>query len=121
MFFLKPLDTIHKDRRNKEGMFFSFGDSISNAFMSSLTSGPYSGLCKVVFGSCQSVYHWVYDMQGYWGDGVKSPREPVPDERDYDHERVISDVKKVSPTPGTVTGNRDQVCCLRISFDCIQK
>ena len=102
-------------------MFFSFGDSISNAFMSSLTSGPYSGLCKAVFGSCQSVYHWVYDMQGYWGDGVKSPREPEPDERDYDHERVISDVKKVSPTPGTVTGNHDQVCCLRISVDCIQK
>ena len=35
-------------------------------------------------------------MAKYWGDGVKSPREPLPDDADYDHERVINDIKKVS-------------------------
>jgi len=83
-----------KDKRNKEGIFFTFGDSISNAFYSSLTSGPYRGLCNTAFIACRPVYHWVYDMAGYWGDGVTSPREPLPDDMDYNHERVINDVKK---------------------------
>lgn len=34
-------------------------------------------------------------MTGYWGDGITLPREPLPDGVDYDHDRVISDVKKV--------------------------
>lgn len=91
-------ESVQNDKRNREGTFFSFGDSVSNAFFSSLSSGPYNGLCKVAFAACRPVYHWVYDMHGYWGDGVKSPREPLPDEQDYDHDRVISDVKKVSPS-----------------------
>lgn len=66
------------------------------AIFSSLTSGPYNDLCKVAFTTCRRVYHWVYDMHDYWGDGVKSPREPLPDKKDYDHDRVISDVRKVS-------------------------
>ena len=86
---------MQKDTRNHEGVFFTFGDSISNTFYSSLTSGPYSGLCNKVFIACRPVYHWVYDMTGYWGAGVTSPREPLPDEIDYDHDRVINDVKKV--------------------------
>ncbi|KAL9973064.1 hypothetical protein ACROYT_G019473 [Oculina patagonica] len=92
-------ESIQKDRRNREGTFFSFGDSVSNAFFSSLSSGPYNGLCKVAFTACRPVYHWVYDMHGYWGDGVKSPREPLPNEQDYDHDRVISDVKKTLYNP----------------------
>lgn len=52
MFFLKFLDIIYKDRCNKEGMFFLFGDLILNVFMSLLMFGLYSGFCKVVFGSC---------------------------------------------------------------------
>ena len=76
-------------------MFFTFGDSISNAFYGSLVSGPYKELCNTAFIACRAVYHWVYDMKGYWGDGVTSPREPLPDEMDYDHERVMSDLKKV--------------------------
>ena len=89
-------DIILKDNRNQEGVFFSFGDSVSNMFISSLTSGPYRNLCKKTFIACRPIYHWVYDMAKYWGDGVKSPREPLPDEADYDHERVINDIKKVS-------------------------
>ena len=89
-------DIILKDNRNQEGIFFSFGDSVSNMFISSLTSGPYRNLCKKTFIACRPIYHWVYDMAKYWGDGVKSPREPLPDDADYDHERVINDIKKVS-------------------------
>lgn len=92
---LSSTENKQKEKRNKEGMFFTFGDSISNAFYSSLTSGPYRGLCNTAFIACRPVYHWVYDMAGYWGDGVTSPREPLPDDMDYNHERVINDVKKV--------------------------
>ena len=89
-------ENVQKDARNKEGTFFTFGDSVSNGFYSSLISGPYFGLCSAVFNACRPVYHWVYDMTGYWGDGVTSPREPLPDGMDYDHERVVNDVKKVT-------------------------
>ena len=94
-YFHASTESVQKDTRNHEGVFFTFGDSISNTFYSSLTSGPYSALCNKVFIACRPVYHWVYDMTGYWGDGVTSPREPLPDEIDYDHDRVVSDVKKV--------------------------
>ena len=87
---------MQKDRRNKEGIFFTLGDSLSNNFFNSLRSGPYSGVCKMAFTACRHVYHWIYDMTHSRDDGVKSPKEPLPDEQDYEHERVIRDVKKVS-------------------------
>ena len=94
---LNPLtEDAQKDKRNKEGTFFSFGDSISNAFLNSLSSGPFKSLCKTVFTSCRPIYHWVYDMRGYWGDGVTSPMEPIPDGIDYNHDRVLRDIKMVS-------------------------
>ena len=87
---------VTKDERRREGTFISFGDSLSNRFLRSLSTGPYRDLCDSIFTSCRPVYHWVYDMQGYWGDGVKSPREPPPDNVDYQHQHVLSDIKKVS-------------------------
>ncbi|XP_068700848.1 uncharacterized protein [Montipora foliosa] len=92
-------DRTQKDTRNKEGVFFTFGDSISNAFYGSLVAGPYKELCNTAFIACRAVYHWVYDMKGYWGDGVTSPREPLPDEMDYDHELVMRDLKKTLFNP----------------------
>mgnify|MGYP001795407468 CR=1 FL=1 len=34
-------------------------------------------------------------MRGYWGDGKIQPREPQPDGKDYEHDRVLRDVKEV--------------------------
>ena len=72
-----------------------FGDSVANNFRDALISGPYAKLCHEVFASCEVTYNWIYNMRGYWGDGVTSPREPVPDGEAFDLERVINDFREV--------------------------
>jgi hypothetical protein len=81
---------------NQQGTLFIFGDSVTNGFYNSFTSGRYKGICNSIFSSCKSVFNWVYNTRGYWGDGVTSPREPLPDGKDYDPKRVLDDVREVS-------------------------
>ena len=87
-------------------------------FYASLIHGPYKGLCNTAFNACRPVYHWVYDMTGYWGDGVTLPREPLPDGVDYDHDRVISDLKKVrGRRHSTIPQSTGNLCLKQFNLD----
>lgn len=83
-----------RNHSHNQGNLIIFGDSVTGHFKNSILRGPYQEICYKTFKSCRGVYNWVYDMKGYWGKKGEH-REPGPDGKDYEHDRVLRDVREV--------------------------
>ena len=61
-------------------------------FEESLSNGKFNEICKRFFKRCQITYSWIYNMDG----NIKEKgKEPLPDGKDYDDEKVMREIKKV--------------------------
>lgn len=76
-----------------------YGDSISEGFADSLKNGQYSALCKTVFKDCKTTYTWIYNRKD------KLPKKNKFDGKDYDHEKVMGQISKVSQAMDTFINN----------------